>query len=101
MKFDPNNLPMPMKIEWAKGPWNWDGLMHAAAHVGLHDADFVASAVFYLRHPERNYRKIGAHETTAIAEWKYWRAAAQAVLARLRSGPKYFDDVVVDGRIIT
>ncbi|MBL8229434.1 MAG: hypothetical protein JNL98_13180 [Bryobacterales bacterium] len=101
MSFHPTKLPLPMQEQWVKGPSNTDGLIRAAAHVGLYDVDFVASAVFYLRHPERNYRKIEAYETMAIAEWKQCRAAVQAVFGCSRPRRRHFDDVVVDGRIIT
>ena len=88
MNFHPTRLPAPMQAVWIKGPSYWRDLVRAAAHVGLYDVDYVTSAVFYLRHPERGYRRIEARETGLAAEWKAWRLQVDGMLgARPRSAP--------------
>jgi hypothetical protein len=86
MAFHPSHLPLPMQMEWVKGPSNWKGLIYAACNVGLYKTDYLASVVFYLHHPERNYRPIDAHETSLIAEWKEWKRKIEDTM-RTRPSP--------------
>lgn len=85
MNFHPTKLPAPMQAVWMQGPSYWRELALAAAHVGLYDIDYVTSAVFYLRHPERGYRRIEASETGLVQEWKALRVTVDTIL---RSRPR-------------
>jgi hypothetical protein len=49
--FDPNTLPLPVRVEFNKDALWWNVMVQAAIKEKITDLDKLASWVFYMHHP--------------------------------------------------
>jgi|RhiMetdeSRZDD1v2_1073273.scaffolds.fasta_scaffold758906_1 hypothetical protein len=84
MAFDPNSLPAVVRDAYfTLGVLGWMAVVQKAVQAGITDVDRLASIVFYLHHPERNGKKIEAHESKMIEQWKAFRTLIKPAVPNL------------------
>jgi hypothetical protein len=85
MNFDPRRLPPSVYNAYTMGAMAWPLVVEKAIQAGITNVNKLADIVFYLHHPERSGRPLGAGETSLINQWKNFRNLV-APRVRARSG---------------
>lgn len=84
MAFDPHTLPKTVQDAYFNlGVVGWMAVVQTAVTSGITDLDRLASITFYLHHPERNGKKIEAHESEMIKQWKAFRTLIQPAVPHM------------------